>query len=204
MNQSQAITIYQPMLQSIAQRMLGSMADAEDIVQDTLLKWLTIDKEKISNTKAYLIKSVTNNCINHLNTIKRKKDECLESINPKEFIDKYREMELFHFDFENELSSALNVIHKKLEPLEKSIYVLREFFDVEYDELQVLFNKKKDNCRKLFSRAKDKLNQETSKIKGEISNATFFESFKNACHLDNPSELIQHFKEELQSKPEKK
>ncbi|MEQ9168778.1 MAG: sigma-70 family RNA polymerase sigma factor [Fulvivirga sp.] len=204
MNQSQAITIYQPMLQSIAQRMLGSIADAEDIVQDTLLKWLTIDKEKISNTKAYLIKAVTNNCINHLNAIKRKKDECLESINPKELIDWYREKELFYFDFENELSSALNVIHKKLEPLEKSVYVLREFFGVEYDELQVLFNKKKDNCRKLFSRAKDKLNQETSKIKGEISNATFFESFKNACHLDNPSELIQHFKEELQSKPEKK
>lgn len=204
MNQSQAITIYQPMLQSIAQRMLGSIADAEDIVQDTLLKWLTIDTEKINNTKAYLIKSVTNNCINHLNTIKRKKDECLESINPQELIDWYREKELFHFDFENEMSSALNVIHKKLEPLEKSIYVLREFFDVEYDELQVLFNKKKDNCRKLFSRAKDKLNQETSKIRDEISNVTFFESFKNACHLDNPSELIQHFKEELQTKLEKK
>ncbi|MTI40531.1 sigma-70 family RNA polymerase sigma factor [Fulvivirga lutimaris] len=204
MNHSQAITIYQPMLQSIAQRMLGSIADAEDIVQDTLLKWLTIDTEKIKNTKAYLIKSVTNNCINHLNTIKRKKDECLESINPKEFIDKYREKELFHFDFENEMSSALNVIHKKLEPLEKSIYVLREFFDVEYDELQVLFNKKKDNCRKLFSRAKDKLNQETTKVKGEISNTTFFERFKNACHLENPAELIQHFIEELQTKPEKK
>ena len=203
MDQGQAITVYQPMLQSIAQRMLGSIADAEDVVQDTLLKWLTIDTKKIQNTKAYLIKSVTNNCINHLNTIKRKKDECLESINPKELIDWYREKELFNFDFENELSSALNVIHKKLEPLEKSIYVLREFFDVEYDELQVLFNKKKDNCRKLFSRAKDKLNQETSKIKDEISNTNFFESFKNACHLDNPSELIQHFVEELESTSEK-
>lgn len=204
MNQSQAIAVYQPMLQSIAQRMLGSIADAEDIVQDTLLKWLTIDTEKIKNTKAYLIKAVTNNCINHLNTIKRKKDQCLESISPQDLIDWYKEKELFHFDFENELSSALYVIHKKLEPLEKSIYVLREFFGVEYDELQVLFNKKKDNCRKLFSRAKDKLNQETSKFKDEISNRSFFESFKNACHLDNPSELIQHFVEELQSKEEKK
>lgn len=204
MNQSQAIAVYQPMLQSIAQRMLGSIADAEDIVQDTLLKWLTIDTQKIQNTKAYLIKAVTNNCINHLNTIKRKKDQCLESIHPQELIDWYKEKELFHFDFENELSSALNVIHKKLEPLEKSIYVLREFFDVEYDELQVLFNKKKDNCRKLFSRAKDKLNQETSKIRGEISNTNFFESFKNACHLDNPSGLIQHFMEELQPSQEKK
>ncbi len=197
MNQSQTIALYQPVLQSIAQRILGSVADAEDIVQDTLLKWLTIDTTKVQNTKAYLIKAVTNNCINHLNAIKRKKDECLESIKPQELIDKYKELELFNFDFENEVSSALNVIHKKLEPLEKGIFVLREFFDFDYDDLQEVFNKKKDNCRQLFSRAKSKLNQETSKIKSDISNSNFFESFKNSCHQDDPKELIKHFNSEL-------
>ncbi|QSE97714.1 sigma-70 family RNA polymerase sigma factor [Fulvivirga lutea] len=199
MNQSQAIALYQPMLQSIAQRILGSVADAEDIVQDTLLKWLTIDTKKIQNTKAYLIKAVTNNCLNHLNAIKRKKDECLESLNPKDLIDKYKEMELFHFDFENEVSSALNVIHKKLEPLEKGVFVLREFFDFEYDELQVVFNKKKDNCRKLFSRAKAKLNEETTKIKNDFSNTNFFESFKNACQKNDPKVIIDHINEELKN-----
>ncbi|MEQ8926175.1 MAG: sigma-70 family RNA polymerase sigma factor [Fulvivirga sp.] len=199
MNQSQTIALYQPMLQSIAQRILGSVADAEDIVQDTLLKWLTIDTKKIQNTKAYLIKAVTNNCINHLNAIKRKKDECLESLNPKDLIDKYKEMELFHFDFENEVTSALNVIHKKLEPLEKGVFVLREFFDFEYDELQLVFNKKKDNCRQLFSRAKAKLNQETSKIRHDFSNSNFFESFKNACQKDDPKEIIDHINKELKN-----
>jgi RNA polymerase sigma factor (sigma-70 family) len=204
MNQSQAITLYQPMLQVIAQRMLGSIADAEDVVQDTLLKWLIIDTRKIQNTKAYLIKAVTNNCINHLNSIKRKKDECLESLKPQDLIDKYREKDFFNFDFDNELSSALNIIHKKLEPLEKGIYVLREFFDFEYDELQVLFNKKKDNCRQLFSRAKDKLNQETTKIKNDISSAHFLESFKKACDYGNPIELVNHIDQELKNKSNKK
>lgn len=199
MNQSQVISLYQPILHSVAVRMLGSVADAEDIVQDTLLKWLTIDKEKIQNTKAYLIKSVTNNCLNHLNTIKRKKDECLDSIKPQELIDKYKEMELFQFDFENEISSALNVIHKKLEPLEKGIFVLREFFDVDYDELQQVFDKKKDNCRKLFSRAKAKLDQETTKMKDEFSKSHFFESFKSACQNDDPQDLIAHIQEELKN-----
>lgn len=188
------------MLQSIAQRILGSVADAEDIVQDTLLKWLTIDTQTIQNNKAYLIKAVTNNCINHLNSIKKKKDECLESLNPQDLIDKYKEADFFHFDFENEVSSALAVINKKLEPLEKGIFVLREFFDVEYDELQVAFNKKKDNCRQLFSRAKSKLNQETSKFKTEFSSTGFFESFKLACRQDNPEILIEHINKELKKK----
>lgn len=187
------------MLQSIAQRILGSVADAEDIVQDTLLKWLTIDTKKIQNTKAYLIKAVTNNCINHLNAIKRKKDECLESLKPQELIDKYKELELFNFDFENEVSSALAVIHKKLEPLEKGIFVLREFFDYEYEELQEVFNKKKDNCRKLFSRAKLKLNQETSKLKSGISNAQFLDSFKNACHQETHKDFIELIHSELKN-----
>jgi RNA polymerase sigma factor (sigma-70 family) len=197
MDQSSTIAQYQPMMQTIAQRMLGSIADAEDIVQDTLLRWLTIDTAKIRNTKAYLIKSVTNNCINHLNTLKRKKDQCLDSLKPQELIDKYKEMELFHFDFENEVSSALNVIHKKLEPLEKGIFVLREFFDFEYEELQEVFNKKKDNCRQLFCRAKEKLNLETSKIKSEISQTNFFDSFKKACDMGNAEEFINHIKEEV-------
>lgn len=197
MNHSQAITMYQPLLQSIAQRILGSVADAEDVVQDTLLKWLTIDTQKIQNTKAYLIKAVTNNCINHLNALKRKKDECLESLNPQDLIDKYKELELFNFDFENEVSSALAIINKKLEPLEKGIFVLREFFDLEYEELQVAFNKKKENCRKLFSRAKTKLNQETSKLKTDFSSSSFFDSFKSACHQNNPKVLIEHINKEL-------
>lgn len=199
MNQTQVIALYQPMLQNVAYRILGSMADAEDVVQDTLLKWLTIDKEKIHNTKAYLIRSVTNNCINHLNAIKRKRDQCLESINPQELIDRYKEMELFHFDFENEVSSALNVIHKKLEPLEKGIFVLREFFDVEYDELQKLFDKKKENCRKLFSRAKAKLDQEATKMKDEFSKTNFFESFKLSCQKNDPLHIVEHIKEEIKN-----
>ncbi len=204
MNQSNTIALYQPMMQTIAQRMLGSIADAEDIVQDTLLKWLTIDTDKIRNTKAYLIKSVTNNCINHLNTLKRKKDQCLDSIKPQELIDKYKEMELFSFDFENEVSSALNVIHKKLEPLEKGIFVLREFFDFEYDDLQEVFNKKKENCRQLFCRAKEKLNLETSKIKSELSESNFLDSFKKACDMGNPKVFIDHIKEEVTGSIEKK
>ena len=77
MNQAQAITLYQPLLHNIAYNLLRCKADAEDVVQDTFIKWLSIDQAKIQNTKAYLIKAVTNNCLNHISALKRKKGRIL-------------------------------------------------------------------------------------------------------------------------------
>lgn len=200
MNQNQAIALYQPILQQIAIKMVGSMADAEDIVQDTFLKWLTVNTEKIENTKAYLIKAVTNNCINHINSLKKKGEECLHNLNSADLIDWYKEKEFFKFDMENEVSFALNVVQRKLEPLEKGIYILRELFDFDYDELQLIFDKKKDNCRQLFSRAKDKLAQKSGKIRTDFSNTTFLEDFKKACHLGSPADIIKDVKKEINQK----
>ena len=201
MDQAQTIKLYQPMLQRIAIKIVGSIADAEDIVHDTFVKWLTIDNQKIQNTKAYLIKAVTNNCLNHIESLKRKKDELLEDWHLSTLIDQYREKDFFKFDLENELSLALGVLHKKLEPLEKSVFVLREIFNVEYEEIQMIVNKKKDNCRKLFSRAKEKLAEEKLKIKFELPNqAEMLQSFKNASFKGNISDLISEFKHDINAK----
>ena len=165
MNQATAISLYQPVLQSIAYKMVGSIQDAEDIVQDTFLKWLTIDQNRINNTKAYLIRSVTNNCINHLNSLKQKKKEYLDSVKLPEFFEK---LDLSHLDIKHELAAAIALLQKKLGPLEKAVFVLREGFDFEYEELQEIFNKKKEYCRKLVSRAKSKLSVDTSSTKVTI------------------------------------
>ncbi len=209
MNNEQAIVLYQPMLQQIAMKIVGSMADAEDIVHDTFVKWLTSDNKKINNTKAYLLKAVTNNCLNHIEKIKRKKDELLEDWHLSTFIDQQKEKDFFKFDMENELSSALQILHKKLEPIEKSVFVLREVFNVEYEEIQLIVNKKKENCRKLFSRAKEKLSEETSKInisdlsveiKRRYDHSELLESFKNAAFFGDISDLISDLKREVNTK----
>ncbi len=181
--------------------MVGRVEDAEDIVQDTFLKWLTIDTTKVSNNKAYLIKSVTNNCLNHLNSIKRKRDELLENLNPSDFIEKYKEKEIFQFDVENEVAAAFAIVHRKLEPVEKAVYILREVFNFEYDELQVLVDRKKDNCRQLFSRAKDKLSSESAKFKIDIpSHFKMLDSFKKACDFGNITDLIGDLSNDIKDK----
>ena len=101
------------MLQTIAYNLLRCKADAEDIVQDTFVKWLSIDQTKIQNTKAYLIKSVTNNCLNHLNSLKRKKVEFWDSISLAELVVKFKESDIAHIDFEKELAKVTLSLFKR-------------------------------------------------------------------------------------------
>jgi RNA polymerase sigma factor (sigma-70 family) len=198
LNQTQAITLYQPLLHSIAYNLLRCKADAEDIVQDTFIKWLSVDQTKIQNTKAYLIKAVTNNCLNHLESLKRKKEEYWDSIMLSQLVVKFKESDFAHIDFEKELAAAFKVIQSKLEPLERATYLLKEVFDFDYEAIQKVVNKRADHCRQLFSRAKKKLNDASPKIKAELNDASaLFDSFKKACTVDNATELIGYLKKDI-------
>lgn len=203
MNQAQAIVLYQPMLYSIAYNLVRCKQDAEDIVQETFLRWLNAEQEKIQNIKAYLIKSVTNNCLNHLNSLKRKKEEYFDSIHLPEFITRIKETNFAHIDLDVYLADAMKVLHSKLEPLERAVYLLKEVFDVDYDTLHKTLDKKKDHCRQLLSRAKKKLNEEKSKIHFDLPTASsLLESFKKACQGDS-EELINSLKRDIWFQPEK-
>ena len=198
MNHAQTIAIYQPMLHAIAYKIVRCKADAEDIVQETFLRWLNAEQEKIKNTKAYLIQAVRNNCLNHLQSLKRKKEEYLESIHLPEFLVKIKESNFSHLDLDFHLANAMKVLHSKLEPLERAVYLLKEVFDFDYETLQTTLDKKKDHCRQLLSRAKKKLNEETSKIQLEIP-ASWLENFKNACS-GNTDELLNTLQNDISRK----
>jgi len=194
MNQAQTIAMYQPLLHTIAYNLVRCKEDAEDIVQETFVKWLSLDHQKIENTKAYLIRSVTNNCLNHLAALKRKKEEYLDTVS--ETFHRFKETSLAHLDLEINVSAALNVLHSKLEPLERAVYLLKEVFDFDYDDLQETLDKKKEHCRQLFCRAKKKLNDETSKIHLP-DKSKLLESFRNACDFGTASDLISELKKDI-------
>ncbi len=202
MNHAQTIALYQPMLYAIAYNLVRCKQDAEDIVQETFLKWLNAEQEKIQNLKAYLIKAVTNNCLNHLNALKRKKEEYLDAIHVPEFITKIKESNFAHIDLDAYLTGAMRVLHTKLEPLERAVFLLKEVFDVDYDTLHTTLDKKKDHLRQLLSRAKKKLEEEKAKIHFDLPSATsLMESFKKACQGDT-DELIDSLKRDIWFQPE--
>lgn len=193
LTQGQTISLYQPVLQRIAMRMLKSKPDAEDIVQETFIKWLSQEQEKIKNTKAYLIAAVRNNCINHLNALKTKRLQYLETIHWQELVEKLRETTDFsHFDLETELGRAFSVLQNKLEPLERAVYVLKEVFDFDYKALQQLLDKKQDHCRQLFCRAKKKLKEEKDHFNSlfQPKKTALLESFRKACDFGQPFDFV--------------
>lgn len=199
MNQAQAIALYHPLLHSVAYNILRCKQDAEDMVQDAFVKWLSIDQTKIQNTKAYLITCVINNCKNHLNTLRKKKEEYWDSSKLSQLIVKFKETDFKHLDMEAELAAAFKVLQSKLEPLERAAYLLKEVFDFDYEAIQKVLDKKADHCRQLLSRAKKKLSDSTAKIHFELPDSQLLESFKKACSA-SPSIFIQDLKNDI-SKP---
>ena len=168
------------------------MADAEDAVQEVFEKWLPIDTSKVENTKAYLIRMITNSCLNVLQSKKLKEDTSIEL--SEELVDNENERFIDKFDFENQLQDAWNFLHRKLEPMERAVFVLREVFDVDYQDLQIIVDKKADNCRKILSRAKEKLQKkELPKINISVQDIRPLERFKAACERGNISQLVQDF-----------
>lgn len=198
MTQAQTIALYQPLLHTIAYNLVRCKEDAEDIVQETFVKWLTIDQKTIENTKAYLIRAVTNNCLNHLSSLRKKKEEYFSHMNLPELLSKFKETNLAKLDLDINLNQAFKVLHTKLGPLERAVYLLKEVFDFDYDELQAALDKKKEHCRQLFCRAKKKLDEETSKIHFSLPDTSkMMKSFREACDFGNASKLVHELKKQI-------
>jgi RNA polymerase sigma factor (sigma-70 family) len=199
LNPAETIQLYQPTLHAIAMKFLRCKADAEDIVQETFIKWLNAEQTKIQNTKAYLIKALTNNCINHLNSLKRKKEQYLENLHWPEFIEKIRDTDFSNIDLEAEMAKAMHIIQTKLEPLERAVYLLREVFDFDYKALQEVLDKKQEHCRQLLCRARKKLTEERDNINAVLQpkRTALLESFTNACAFDNAGELIEQLRADI-------
>ncbi len=197
----QTITLYQPTLYAIAMKFLRCKADAEDIVQETFVRWLNAEHEKIRNTKAYLVRAVTNNCITHLQTLKRKKVEYLQAIHWEEWVDKIRDTD-FSGEFEARMGKAFHVIQHKLEPLERAVFVLKEAFGFDYKALQLVLDKKQEHCRQLFCRARKKVAEERERLGAVIGEkTTLLKTFLQSCDSGQADEVIDALRNDLRSRP---
>ena len=200
MNQAQTIALYQPLLVTIAHNMVRCKQDAEDIVQETFLKWLSLDTSKIENTKAYLIKSVTNSCLNHLQSFRKKKQEYLDSIHFDEFLYWIKESNFSHMDLEINLKDAFKILQSKLEPMERAVFLLKEVFDFDYDSIQETLNKKQAHCRQLLCRARKKLSDQSTGLSFELPNVSkMLESFRDACTMQSVEKFVHELKEDIAS-----
>lgn len=148
--------ILRPLLTTYAYNILGSLEDAKDIVQDAYLKFMQIDTERIGNKKAYLVRTVINLAINQKNRQQKLMDSYPGEWLPEPVATESADSILNTKDV---LSYSLLVLLERLNPKERAVFILKEAFDYEHEEIAQVLELTVENSRKLLSRAKSKLRE---------------------------------------------
>jgi RNA polymerase sigma-70 factor (ECF subfamily) len=138
-----------PYLFAIAYRMLGSVAEAEDVVQDAFLRYHEADVEAES-PKAYLATVTTRLAIDQLRSARARREVYPGEWLPEPLVD---DDAARHAETADSLSLAFLHLLEKLAPVERAVFLLREVFDYPYDEIAPIVGKSPENCRQILARA---------------------------------------------------
>ena len=148
---------YRTYLFAIAYRMLGSAQDAEDMVQETYLRYQTTEPASIHSLKAYLTTILTRLCMDQLQLARRKREHYVGPWLPEPIltaetpavVDPEQRVET-----QESISLAFLVLLEQLQPFERAVFLLREVFEYEFAEIAAMLEKSEAACRRSFSRAK--------------------------------------------------
>jgi RNA polymerase sigma-70 factor (ECF subfamily) len=143
-----------PMLFSIAYRMLGSVMDAEDLVQDAWLRWEGAPEAEVRSPRAYLTTIVTRLAINRLRSARAKRETYVGPWLPEPLV---TEETPDTAELAESLSMAFLVLLERLSPIERAVFLLHEVFDFEYAEIARMVDKTEANCRQLLARARKRV-----------------------------------------------
>lgn len=138
-----------PRLIRLAYRMLGSVADAEDVVQDAYLRWLATDREAIRQPAALLRTIVTRLCLNELKAARRRRETYIGPWLPEPIVD------VEEPDSIDDITLPLMIALERLSPLERAAFLLHDVFGIGFDDVASTINRDTAACRKLASRARD-------------------------------------------------
>lgn len=149
---TEAFVTHRNLLFTVAYQMLGSAADAEDVLQETWLRWMDVDLEQVRDSRAYLVRITTRKALDLLRTMKRRKEEYVGEWLPEPLVtapDVAQDVELAE-----SVSTALMLVLETLSPTERAVFVLREAFHVGYDEIATAVGKSPDAVRQIAHRAR--------------------------------------------------
>jgi RNA polymerase sigma-70 factor (ECF subfamily) len=144
---------HRSLLFTVAYEMLGSAADAEDVVQETWLRWAGVDQAEVRDARAYLVRIVTRQALNRLRTLARRREEYVGEWLPEPLLtspDVAADVELAE-----SVSVAMLTVLETLGPAERAVFVLREVFDMPYDEIAQAVGKTPAAVRQIAHRARD-------------------------------------------------
>ena len=144
---------HRSLLFTVAYEMLGSASDAEDVVQETWLRWADVDHEEVRDPRAYLVRIVTRQALNRLRTQARRREDYIGEWLPEPLLtspDVAADVELA-----DSVSMAMLTVLETLGPAERVVFVLREVFDIPYDEIAAAVDKSPAAVRQIAHRARE-------------------------------------------------
>ena len=199
MNNEDLFSDYRSLLFSIAYNMFGIVEDAEDMVQETFLKWRTQKNDEIKFPKAYLVKTITNLSINHLKSARKIKEKYIglwlpEPLLKEKIIDASKSIDIYH-----SLSIGMMVLLEKLTPSERAVFLLKEIFSYEYAEISEILEKSEENCRQIFGRAKKHLGGKEKRFEVDIKvHSKMLQQFLDAVNKGNIDGLIDLLRDDIE------
>ncbi|MFF8599928.1 RNA polymerase sigma-70 factor [Streptomyces sp. NPDC015232] len=186
---TEAFVAHRNLLFTVAYEMLGSAADAEDVLQETWLRWIKVDPERVSDERAYLVRITTRQALNRLRTVKRRREAYVGQWLPEPLVtapDVAEDVELAE-----SMSMAMMLVLESLTPTERAVFVLREVFDVEYDEIAEAVDKTPEAVRQIAHRARRHVGaRRPRRTASARETRVALESFRRAIETGNPQDLL--------------
>ena len=134
-----------PKLMRVAYRMLGSMADAEDMVQEAFIRWMGADRSEVREPEAFLRRTVTRLCLDRLKSARRQRETYVGPWLPDPVVEE---------EVEEDVTLPLMLALERLSPLERAAFLLHDVFGLEFEEVSASIGRDSAACRQLAARAR--------------------------------------------------
>ncbi|MFF4788495.1 RNA polymerase sigma-70 factor [Streptomyces sp. NPDC001276] len=186
---TEAFIVHRNLLFTVAYEMLGSAADAEDVLQETWLRWVEVDLAQVRDQRAYLVRITTRQSLNRLRAMKRRKEAYVGPWLPEPLLtapDVAQDVELAE-----SVSMALMLVLETLSPTERAVFVLREVFEVGYDEIAAAVDKSPAAVRQIAHRARRHVDaRRPRKVVSPSETRAALESFQRAFETGDLQGLL--------------
>ena len=189
---AEIFTEIRPELVNLARRMLGTNAEAEDMVQEACLRWERAATSEVRSPKAFLTTIVTRLCLNHLD-LARVRLEHQDAPLLLDNLSSQARSPAEQAEFTEALSEALRTVLGNLSPTERVVFLLREAFDLDYADIALVVDRSEDNCRQILARARKRLaarelaagpdREQSQRVVSEFLNAAETGQFEQLLNL---------------------
>jgi RNA polymerase sigma-70 factor (TIGR02957 family) len=187
---TETFAVHRNLLFTVAYEMLGSAADAEDVLQETWLRWAGVELAEVRDQRAYLVRIVTRQALSRLRTLRRRKESYVGPWLPEPLLTAPSVAD--DVELAENVSMAMLLVLETLTPTERAVFVLREVFDREYEEIAEAVDKSPAAVRQIAHRARAHVAARRPRGGGSRAETRgVLEAFRRAIETGDPRRLLE-------------